>query len=93
VSALLLYEHEDGRYRVAPAGNAAVAGDPRWHRMGPVEIADPCMKAAAPMLAALRELVDRDLAFLDGSVCSGQITRGAVLFGRDAIAQAAGAKR
>lgn len=32
-SQALLYEHEDGRYAVNPD----TAGDPKWHRVGPVE--------------------------------------------------------
>lgn len=30
----LLFEHEDGRYAVNPN----TAGDPKWHRMGPVDV-------------------------------------------------------
>ncbi len=38
----LLYEHEDGRYAVAPSAEAATFahGDPKWHRVGPVELHD-----------------------------------------------------
>jgi hypothetical protein len=36
----LLYEHDDGRHAVAPSAEAATfaAGDPAWHRVGPVEV-------------------------------------------------------
>jgi len=38
----LLFEHEDGRYAAAPGRDAAfAAGDPRWHRVGPVAVALP----------------------------------------------------
>lgn len=30
----LLFEHEDGRYAVNPD----TTGDPKWHRLGPVEV-------------------------------------------------------
>lgn len=40
----LLYEHDDGRYAVAPTAEAATfaKGDPVWHRVGPVEVPDEC---------------------------------------------------
>ena len=34
----LLYEHEDGRMRVAIGPATFTAGDPAWHRGGPVEV-------------------------------------------------------
>lgn len=36
----ILYEHEDGRYAVAASPGAATFtnGDPKWHRVGPVEV-------------------------------------------------------
>jgi hypothetical protein len=36
----VLYEHEDGRYAVAPSDEAATftSGDPKWHRVGPVTL-------------------------------------------------------
>lgn len=40
----LLYEHEDGRYAVNPD----TTGDPKWHRLGPVDV------SALPAIAALR---------------------------------------
>ena len=48
--ATLLFEHEDGRYLVAVAGSRAIAGDPQWHRIGPVQVelgkrADPATVA------------------------------------------------
>jgi hypothetical protein len=35
-----LFEHDDGRYAVAPSAEAATftRGDPGWHRVGPVEM-------------------------------------------------------
>lgn len=37
----LLYEHDDGRYAVAPNAEAATFahGDPKWHRVAPVMVA------------------------------------------------------
>lgn len=45
----LLYEHEDGRHAAAPSANAATfaAGDPRWHRVGPLAVALPTEHARA----------------------------------------------
>lgn len=37
-SEIWLYEHEDGRHLVSPADAATLAGDPAWHRVGPVEM-------------------------------------------------------
>ncbi|APR39986.1 hypothetical protein [Paraburkholderia sp. SOS3] len=36
----VLYDHEDGRYAVAPSDEAATftIGDPKWHRAGPVTL-------------------------------------------------------
>jgi Lar family restriction alleviation protein len=36
----VLYEHEDGRYAVAPSDESATftSGDPKWHRVGPVTL-------------------------------------------------------
>lgn len=36
---LILFEHEDGRYGIAPEGQADFTnGEPKWHRLGPVEV-------------------------------------------------------
>jgi len=44
----LLYEHEDGGYAAAPNAAAATfaAGDPAWHRIGPVMV--PADRSRAP---------------------------------------------
>lgn len=34
----LLYQHDDGRNLVALPGSTTIAGDPSWHRCGPVEV-------------------------------------------------------
>lgn len=39
----MLYEHEDGRYAVNPD----TAGDPRWHRLGPVDLSGLAAAVAA----------------------------------------------
>jgi hypothetical protein len=43
----ILYEHEDGRHAIAPTAEAATftAGDPKWHRVGPVDTG--CMPSPA----------------------------------------------
>ncbi len=43
----LLYEHDDGRYAVAPSAEAATfaRGDPAWHRVGPVAVPDGLSRA------------------------------------------------
>lgn len=44
-----LYEHEDGRGIVALPGAAILAGDPAWHRVGPIEVhADALTVATQP---------------------------------------------
>lgn len=42
-SPALLFEHEDGRYAVNPD----TTGDPKWHRVGPVDVFQP--SAATPV--------------------------------------------
>ena len=42
---LWLYEHEDGRLAVGPAGASFTVGEPRWHRGGPCEVHDPARDA------------------------------------------------
>lgn len=45
----LLFEHEDGRHAAAPTADAATfaAGNPRWHRVGPLAVALPTADALA----------------------------------------------
>lgn len=35
---IYLFEHEDGRYAVGPAGAAFTTGESKWHRVGPVDV-------------------------------------------------------
>jgi len=48
VSPVILFEHEDGRYAVAAEGlQDFTNGDPKWHRLGPVEVVRLGGKGAA----------------------------------------------
>lgn len=53
----LLYEHDDGRYAVAPTAEQATftIGEPAWHRIGPVEIRVPA--SAQPPVALTDEQI------------------------------------
>ena len=64
----LLYEHDDGRYLVALAGNTIVADQPVWHRAGPVEI-DPAL------LASLQAPVDIPALLQPGEWYAGPVLR------------------
>ena len=41
-TAPVLYQHEDGRYGIAPTAELATftRGDPGWHRVGPVDVVE-----------------------------------------------------
>lgn len=52
--SVLLFEHEDGRYAVNPD----TTGDPKWHRLGPVEL------PGATQAAVLTELDPKEFAEL-----------------------------
>lgn len=53
--SLLLFKHEDGRYGVAPEGQADFTnGDPKWHRIGPVEVVRMAQPQTDPWLIDVR---------------------------------------
>jgi hypothetical protein len=61
----ILYEHEDGRYAVAASAEAATfaTGDPKWHRVGPVEIVGgPLCKVDDQFLTSPRGAVRQRIA-------------------------------
>lgn len=45
---LVLFEHQDGRYAAALPGADFLAGDPKWHRAGPVAVYVPAAAGSAP---------------------------------------------
>lgn len=58
----MLYEHEDGRYAVAESAELAIfaADDPKWHRVGPVEIVKPASRIDyATIPPRVREALDQ----------------------------------
>lgn len=44
---LVLFKHQDGRYAAAMPGADFLAGDPNWHRAGPIAVHDPDAVSAA----------------------------------------------
>lgn len=54
MSAATLFEHDDGRYAVAPGTEspAFTRNDPAWHRVGPVDVS-ALATPDADLLAAL----------------------------------------
>lgn len=55
----LLYEHDDGRYAVAPSAEDAhfTRDEPAWHRLGPVAVYGSQPEAHAEVTAAVRDVL------------------------------------
>ena len=51
-----LYQHEDGRNLVAGPDCTKIAGDPAWHRIGPVDVQTPQPTASAHVGTILNEI-------------------------------------